>query len=375
MSQKSWSPGWFSLIGSTAVAAGTAPHAVLPIILAGAAAGLALDGTAHLWLKEATQNWIRNLQAIEQKLKLDLATGTLKSWTDISAAYDAIRIQLWDSGVASRNSPVLAAKLSRSLQTYLRFSQCWDGKPLPQSLELLQLFGPLHVQTASINAGIEAALLIMKENFGIPLVIQSDYVNGIAMTEALSRGDRPDFVIGSDANFFLIGTAKTESSYRLTLPCGWQKHYKIGRIRTQSYNKRQLWYARGSTAQHQIMLKRESTRAYAPKDQKEFIHTEMGSRINDLNPGQVVISWDPFVSLFCTPGSELVAKEIADYRLSTSLFCHTSLCTSSSSIIRNAFQDAFIAAWNKARIDSREMSVRLLLDSNFRSEFRKITKL
>ncbi len=371
--ERKFTPGWM-----TAAGAALGPLVALlstdsPVIMAGSgllgtAAGVPLDYTIHALHNLPLKDVIRNFRGVFSKLDADLRDNTLRSWEINAASYNKICAQLERADLLSfGDTRIRNARARESLKSYLAHSNCRRGEPRQESLSMLHAFGPITFSTASIHAGIKAAILIIVEDFGLPLKVIEGYANGVEQVEALNNGAYVDFAVIADANVFMAANKATCERYRLILPCFWQKQHAISRKGTVSSDGSLLWYSWGTTGEEQLRLKTRSVTDFG--EYGGFPVDEMITRIHRLDYGETLLGWDPIVFMNCTQENELVSSIVDDYQLSNSLYCHRSLNSPTGTVIQNAFQDCLVAAWNKARIERAEMLVRLMAVSDYRKQF------
>jgi len=374
--RQKFQPGWFTTIGGLvppilALLNPLSPSVTAMSTLIGATLGALVDGAGYLRDCGGTI-WYRSLIALYRKLARDFEDSILHSWKVIDDAYPIIITQLShaklikESDLRLKNREALS-----SLHLFLLGSRCWDGIPRWESLALLQSVDKWEVCTASIHVGIEAALMIMAEDFEVPLQVVGRFANGIEQVEALNKGLDVDFAVIADANVFMAAHQTTIDSYRYLLPCFWQKQHIITPSGSRKYHHRRLWYATCSSGEEQVRLQTQSIAEYLGDTPGQLEIRELPNKILELEKGEGLIAWEPFISMYCFPGATLTQLEAGDYRLSTSLYCHRRLNTIASLHIRNAFQECLIAAWNRARMSYSETAIRLLLRSGYGKSFGK----
>ena len=164
--------------------------------------------------------------------------------------------------------------------------------------------------------------MVMAEDFGLPVHVVGGFANGIEQVEALNSGIDVDFAVIADANVFMAAHQSTVNSYRYLLPCFWQKQYLITPSDRRGYHHQLLWYANGSSGEEQVRLRAHSLDAYLTDIPRRLEIHELSNKILELEKGEGLLAWEPFVSMYCFPGASLDALEAGDYRLSTSLYCH-----------------------------------------------------
>jgi hypothetical protein len=367
-------PGWFTAIGGLvppilALLGPLSPTTGAESALIGSTVGALVDGITYI-RAHGGPAWYRNLRALYRKLGRDFEDSIIHSWDMIDSAYPTIITQLARAGLVKESDPRLNNRdAPSSLRPFLVGSRCWEGIPRWESLNLVESAGRWVVCTASIHAGIEAALMVMTEEFGLPLHVVDGYSNGIEQVEALNSGIDADFAVIADANVFMAANKITVNSYRYLLPCFWQKQYLVAPSDRRGYHHRLLWYATGSSGEEQVRLRAQSLTPYLSDVPQQLEIQDLPNKILELDKGEGLIAWEPFISVYCYPGASLDALEVGDYRLSTSLYCHKRLNTAASMPLRNAFQECFIAAWNRAKMSYPEMAVRLLARSEYGRSF------
>ncbi len=341
-------------------------NSVPAVAAAAGAAGASVVYAASILRPIASREMTR-LGALKRKLREDLVFSPMTSWAELEKARREVSTRQLSRG----GPPSITQRfgISRnSLKRSCANSTCWSGIPSTGALDALRAYGPVRVSTESIHPGVDAALLVMREDFGIQIEQARSPYSGVEQVESLNAGGEADFLIVADANMALASCGKTLMLYRYLFPCFSQRQFVVDKVGVRTPSGRRLIVGASSTGQEQSLYFPGSIPGRPITDHEQVTIGLLGAAIPELSAGESIIIWDPIVSMFAMQ-PELNIHRDAPFWFSTSLYCHRSLCAGAGPLLRDAFLDCFIAAWNVARAQPRVMLIRLLFDVNFWSRF------
>jgi hypothetical protein len=343
---------------------------ILQIAFASTATGIVADSFAEsISLKVGSP--VRSQLAIRDKLRAEFAQSPLRSWSDIELKRANVVKNLARAGLADTQDHRLKGESNLpSLRKYLVLSNCWDGKPRSESVKILQKNGPFLINATSHNTSIQAGLNVMEQDFGIRLQIDGAYWHGVEQVAAIDSGKEAEFSIVADSNVFFAQHNRMAKDYRLLIPCFLGSHKLVRKRGVRKHDSPRLYFASGTSAEEQVLLG-DDLQFLSKTENRALDVKDLIEKLRELTPEEGIIAWDPLLRLHNIPRHEYLIDETTSYRFSTSLYCHKTLLARQDAYILNAFQDCFIAAWNRARIYELESYVRLV-GSDCRKNFELI---
>jgi len=357
-------PGWFTAIGSVAPTVADAvlfksPGAASGLdALLGSIGGFALDTALGAASQNEVRIWWKAFKSINAKLQLDFASSSISSWAQVVDGRRNLRMRVELSGMSGALSKTIVpnAKLN-SLRQTLALSGCWDGYPLARSVELVRSLGPLVINVEGIHCAVASTMLILKENFGLPIELVR-FDNAIEQVRYLNRGGNVDFMLVADMEFLALSSLEVRRRFSVVTPCFNIKQHIIGRKGDRSYHAKRLWISPTTTAEETIRIGATSPSEFNGELKYNLDISEIPNKIEELDHGEYISAWEPFVSIYCSGNAKYTARLVENYTSTVSIVYNREKYPSA---VRDAFLDCFISAWNRSRIYQTEACVSRLL--------------
>lgn len=292
--------------------------------------------------------------AIKKKLRIDFRHSALRTPSLLEVRGGESQQQLFRTRILRRSSrdgrvaladfPVLPAAV-------------WRGEIDPIALGVVRGAGPIAVNCASIECGALATLKSLVKRHGLDLAIDYRSITGREQLERAVCADTFDFMIVSDAAFFMFPASCTKH-YRKLFTCHSEPQHFYGSAKANGARRRKAYVYPASSAEQHYRATEDRHLEMVPMDMLDV--TDLA---NNLEDGAVIVAREP-LSTRLAWASPLRAVADSEYEIWASFFCHRRWRGAARRTLLRSFISVLVAEWNYCASHQRYAGSLLLEDED-----------
>ena len=279
---------------------------------------------------------------LRDKLNLDFSRSVLFSRESVLGAHQTACQLVSGSGLLSSSGAdkLLSATHDFFVPSGLHFSS------ITHDLEVLNRQPPFRVCCSAIYPGVAAALVMLRDDFKLPLNLEVLHSNSIEMIESLSRGKEYDIIFSAQDPFYIVG-GSTKQKYQPLLPILSTPQWLYYGTKYGLSKNREVYVVPGSSGYTHYLSQKSGLLAGASV--KEIDSLSILHRALNLGAGEMLAAWSPIASVLDRESS-LSKMDESLYTIFVHAFPNVSnwLKTGASRAVMGSFLRCFIYAFNVA---------------------------
>lgn len=241
-----------------------------------------------------------------------------------------------------------------------------QGKILAQKIKKLRGNDPIKINCECVDPACVSVFKSIANRYGLNLEIDYVSTTGVYQMMKINEGEDVDFLTTTNAPFFLSGLKFSKvKDYRLMFEIHGEEQKIFRRKGANWNNSSKLYIFKNSSAEEQLI-----TKEGLPNNieiQKIDFYENLVSHSKQLNPGELIIAWEPIASYF--EKLEWLESPEEKYINYISFFCHKRWNNKTLKPMKEMMKNLFILEWNYCKSERKKAYKLLIKDKEFIDRF------